>query len=1455
MFRLPPRSGAAARKLSGLGLLALSLSMLTLFTGAAPALAQPSVQSVVATTIEQVDVTWSEAVDPTTGGNPANYFIFETATPANTVSVDGVTVGGATTSLELGAELTPGTDYTLRTQNVQAQGGGPGSALETNTFDGGGGGGGTATPIADIQANPTAYENQTVTVEGQVYIPSNYRGSTISGYIQDSSGRGINVFGDGANVPALQDTGNVVQVTGTVEIYFTTIEIVDITEVTVVSSGNPPLTPQILSTGAAANSQWEGTFIQVTGPIVSQATGGPGINYTVNDGSGPIVVRVVDSLGVQNFSTGATITARGAGGQFQTDFQVNVGLSSDVFLGGGGNDTTPPTVSSASAGSATGVSVSFSEAIDATTGGNPGNYSVFQTVSPGNTVPVTAASVSGASASLTLGSDLADGVGYTVQVTGVEDLAGNAIAGSNSATFTYTASNATPIATIQANPAAYENQTVTVRGQVFVPSDYRGSTISGYIQDDSGRGINVFGDGADVAALRDTGNVVEVTGTVELYFTTTEIVDITNVTVISSGNPPLTPTTLSTGAAANSQWEGTFIQVSGPIVSQAVGGPGVNYTVNDGSGPIVVRVVDSLGAASFSNGTTITARGAGGQFQTDFQVNVGQASDVFEGGGGNDTTPPTVVGASAGSETAVTVNFSEGIDGTTGGNAGNYAVFQTAAPGNTVAVNAASASGTSASLTLGSALAEGVSYTVQVTGVEDPSGNVIAGNNSATFTWTGSNATSIATIQANPESFQGQTVTVEGQVYIPTDYRGDTTFSGYIQDSSGRGINVFGSQADVPALKDPGNIVRITGEIDLFFTTVEILNLTEVTLLSSGNPPLTPQELSIGAAASPQWEGTYIQVRGTITDKASAGGAFNYTLSDGTGTITARVDPDTGAPEYNVGQDVVAAGAGAQFQTTFQVTVGKATDFALDQGGVDTTPPTVVGANALGETQVSVNFNEVVDQTSGAVAGNYSVVEVANPGNSIGIASAIPSGVAVTLNLSAPLTEDVQYRVTVSNVEDLAGNVIAGGNSATFTRLAGGITPIAVIQADPASFQGQTVTVQGQVYIPTDYRGDGTNSGYIQDSSGRGINVFGNQAGDAALRDRTAIVRLTGEIDLFFTTVEILNLTEVVTVSTGNPELQPLVLSTGGANSADWEGTYIRVNGTIQAKSSAGGAFNYTLNDGTGSIIARVDPDSGAPEYNVGEEVWASGAGSRFGSDFQVTVGWASDFTNVEPPDLSPPALFGAFLVSPSEVQARFNEALDNTSASNVANYTFTGPGGATVEVVSAVHNGTSSNVDLFLADPISANDWTLTVTGVRDLDGNPIVVPQTVDVSPPPPTEAGLDGPPRTFLPREGEEYPVTMTVGANLLENGVRAEILLRVFDLQGRLERTLYDSRFAPDPVQDFRDNFTYTVEWDGRNDIGEFSSAGAYIVHLSVVDSSNGKRQEVQMPVVVASRLKR
>jgi hypothetical protein len=322
------------------------------------------------------------------------------------------------------------------------------------------------------------------------------------------------------------------------------------------------------------------------------------------------------------------ITGRGAGSQFQTDFQILVGNDGDVFIPA---DTTPPLLVSARAPNPTQVDVAFNEAVTFATAENIANYEVFETARPASTITVTSATLApGAqrTVALALSVSLQGGINYTARVNSVQDLAGNVIAPNSTAPFTFSHATVTPIASIQANPQGFQGQVVTVEGQVYIPTNYRNNVHSGYIQDDSGRGINLFGTGADDPLLTDTSNIVRVTGTVALFFTTVEILDITQVTLISGGNPPLQPAVLSTGSAASPSWEGTFIESTGPITAAARGGPGWNYTINDGTGPLVVRVVDDLVAPEFQVHQVITARGAGSQFSGQFLILVGSASAI-----------------------------------------------------------------------------------------------------------------------------------------------------------------------------------------------------------------------------------------------------------------------------------------------------------------------------------------------------------------------------------------------------------------------------------------------------------------------------------------------------------------------------------------------------------------------------------------------------------------------------------------------------------------------------------------------------------------------------------------------------------------------------------------------------------------------------------------------------------
>ena len=118
---------------------------------------------------------------------------------------------------------------------------------------------------------------------------------------------------------------------------------------------------------------------------------------------------------------------------------------------------------------------------------------------------------------------------------------------------------------------------------------------------------------------------------------------------------------------------------------------------------------------------------------------------------------------------------------------------------------------------------------------------------------------------------------------------------------------------------------------------------------------------------------------------------------------------------------------------------------------------------------------------------------------------------------------------------------------------------------------------------------------------------------------------------------------------------------------------------------------------------------------------------------------------------------------------------------------------------------------------------------------------------SPPLPEGAGvvtLSTPPRTFLPTMAEGFPVSFSSAPGSLT-------ILRIFDLDGRLVRTLYHSQF--DGPASVDPEHPTEMFWDGRNDEFELVKAGMYIVHLSVRNSENGDSETKTAPAVVATRL--
>jgi hypothetical protein len=826
--RRPRRASRVSQRLSRL-VLACALA------AAASASSTPAfalrVQAIYQFGPAHVAVAFSDSVDAAQALQSSHYAV--TGSPALAIQSVSLQENQRTVILVMEPALPPSASYGLAVTGVTGR---HGDALEP-----GGPTGFTTVAeavigIADVHARVNELIDQQVTVVGQVFIRASST-STPSAYIQDGTGRGLNVFG-GSLQPAVDDLGTVAKVTGTVALFFTTVEVTQYSA-TALATGLPPLGPRVVTAAAASSPDWEGTYIQTTATLTAtpSPSGSSHYNYPAADGGTPFIFRVRNSTGINpaGFATGDLVTGAGAGSVFQGTYQAIVGNAVDFYKGRGPGDITPPVLIGASGeGGASSIVVDFSEPLGSGAS-TASNYHVFPTGSPGAAIAVTTATASGSSVTLTLATALQGAIDYTVEVSAVEDPAGNPVPAGSSIRFVATTPTpfqvtgafpfgaryvgvgfsravnasqavqvsryaftpplqiadarlqengrtvilhaATPlpsstsysvtvngitsatgedlagtgpfafqtaaetvvdIADIQADVAAWTGRTVTVIGQTFIPVGSRGGTPSGYVQDGSGRGVNLFG-GAVQGAVNQLGSIALVTGTVEAFFTTTEITNYTAISV-ASGQPHLGARRVGVADANSPQWEGTYIEATATLTDiQPSGTSNTNYIAADGADAITFRVGNGLGIPSspFAIGDVVTGRGAGGAFQSTYQILVGNREDFFEPSSGPDQTPPTLSAASgAAGQASATVRFSEPVRSNEATLASNYRLHAVSDPGNPLVITAATlaADARSVTLALETALIGGVSYRIEVSNVADLAGNVIAAGASLTFT-------------------------------------------------------------------------------------------------------------------------------------------------------------------------------------------------------------------------------------------------------------------------------------------------------------------------------------------------------------------------------------------------------------------------------------------------------------------------------------------------------------------------------------------------------------------------------------------------------------------------------------------------------------------------------------------------------------------------------------------------
>ncbi len=135
-----------------------------------------------------------------------------------------------------------------------------------------------------------------------------------------------------------------------------------------------------------------------------------------------------------------------------------------------------------------------------------------------------------------------------------------------------------------------DGNVVTTKGVVTGIINFGSAKHSFFLQDSAKawNGIYVF---QNIDTTLMIGDSVQVTGTVDEYFNTTQIGFVSNVTVLNSGNTLPTPVTNSTMGLNTEQWEGVLVNITNAQCIDNTEGFGL-WSLNDGSG--VIKADDDI---------------------------------------------------------------------------------------------------------------------------------------------------------------------------------------------------------------------------------------------------------------------------------------------------------------------------------------------------------------------------------------------------------------------------------------------------------------------------------------------------------------------------------------------------------------------------------------------------------------------------------------------------------------------------------------------------------------------------------------------------------------------------------------------------------------------------------------------------------------------------------------------
>ncbi len=440
----------------------------------------------------------------------------------------------------------------------------------------------------------------------------------------------------------------------------------------------------------------------------------------------------------------------------------------------------------------------------------------------------------------------------------------------------------------------------------------------------------------------------------------------------------------------------------------------------------------------------------------------------------------------------------------------------------------------------------------------------------------------------------------------------------------------------------------------------------------------------------------------------------------------------------------------------------------------DVTPPALTSGAAPDATTVVATFSEPLDAATVA-PGDFQI-----DGGIGAPASVVVSGATVTLTLAAPLQNATAYTLTVTNVADGAGNVLASAS-----------LPFFFGSADPPA--ARDVVVNEIMYDPPAPQPATNEWIEVVNRSGRAVDVGGlvvTDGGTPSAALPSPFVLAPGAFAVFvangpafaaafpsvpFTALSgfptLNNTGDRVAILVGGTEIDavPYQASWGGMDASlerrdpNGPSTSSRNFATTTAplRGTPGAQNSQFAPDVTGPLLlsATASPDGRTVVVTLDEP--ADPASVTLGAfavagrtvtaaaynDAEATVTLTLDaplaaggatvtatnlvdlLGNVTPtsqttvaftPDTTAPTLTRAFAPTPTTVRVVFSEPLTASSASDPAAYAIDGGIGTPTDVVTESDDAGVVAVTLTLPAPLTERQiYTLTVTGLTDLAGN----------------------------------------------------------------------------------------------------------------------------------------